>query len=174
MDFVTSDIINHPPDVVLAAFRDRLPEVAALIPDIKSITVISREEVGNTTKLHNLWEANREIPKALSKFLSPDMLKWDDYAEYFPGESRCTWRIELPAFSGAVDCFGSNHYKDLGDGRTELEMTGSLSLDLSKVPKIPRLLKRTLGPQVEKFVVALIQPNLSRTNQAVARLLASG
>ena len=174
MDFVTSDIIDHPRDVVFAAFRDRLPEVAALIPDIKSITVISREEVDGNTRLHNLWRAEREIPRALRKFLSPDMLKWDDYAEYQPTENRCTWRIELPAFSGAVNCSGYNHYKDLGGGRTELEMHGELSLDLGKVPGVPRLLKKTLGPQIEKFVVALIQPNLSKTNSAMAELLSRG
>ena len=44
-------------------------------------------------------------------------------------------------------------------------------LDVSKVKGVPKFLAKSIGPQVEKFVVALIKPNLEKTNVAIAAFL---
>ena len=46
--------INHPQQAVYIAYRDRLSEVAAYIPDIKEIRVESRKETDIGVTLHNL------------------------------------------------------------------------------------------------------------------------
>ncbi|MEQ9650765.1 MAG: hypothetical protein RLO52_35015, partial [Sandaracinaceae bacterium] len=56
----SESLIRHPQQTVYEAYRDRLPEIAAYIPDVKEILVEKREAVSEgLTKLHNVWIADR-------------------------------------------------------------------------------------------------------------------
>ena len=50
-------------------------------------------------------------------------------------------------------------------------LEGDLKIDLKKIPGVPRLLAGRMGPQVEKFIVSLISPNLQKVNDSLQRYL---
>ena len=162
--------IPHAQAKVYGAYRDRLPEVAAYIPDIKSITVVSREDVAHGCTLHNRWAADREIPKMVQRFLKPEMLCWDDYADWHDDAAYCDWRLSIPAFPTQVQCSGRNTF--VADGEhTRVVLTGELHIQASKIPGVPKLLARQLAPQIEKFIVRLITPNLEQVNRSLGTFL---
>ena len=163
--------IHHPRDRVFAAYRDRLPEVAAYIPDIKEIKVLSRKEEGGAIQLHNEWIAATEIPAAFKMFLKPEHLRWDDFAIWKDGEWACEWRIKTRVFTDAVSCSGRNVFVEDGPDKTRVKLQGDLTIKLEAIPGVPGFLGKRLAPQVESFIVKLITPNLERVNQSLERFM---
>jgi hypothetical protein len=163
--------IHHPRDVVYRTYRDRLSEIAAYIPDVKRIVVLSKEERAGGMKFHNEWVADREIPRLMQVVVKPEMLRWDDYADWHDGDWHCDWRLELRTLKDRVSCHGTNTFFELGSDHTKVVLAGSLEIDLSNFPGIPRILAGRLAPQVEKFIVSLITPNLEKVNGSLERFL---
>jgi hypothetical protein len=167
---LSESVIAHPVDKVFEAYRDRLPEVAAYLDDIREIVIKEREELDGAVRFHNVWSSDKEIPAVAQKFIKPEALNWDDHAKWFEADKRCEWRIETRAFTEALKCGGGTRLIAEGD-KTRVVLDGELTLDVAKIKGVPRFLAKTIGPQVEKFVVALIKPNLEKTNQAIAAFL---
>lgn len=167
----SESVIHHPREAVFEAYRDRLSEVAVYIPDIRQIDVLDRREEGTLVSLHNEWVADREIPKIARGFIRPEMLRWDDWARWDVSTQICTWKLGIRAFPEGVKCMGSNTFVDLGGGRTKVVLGGDLTVDVKKIPGVPRLLAGRVGPQVERFIVSLITPNLERVNSSLGRFL---
>ena len=69
--------------------RVELPDIAAYMPDVKKIEVLSRRETDDGVKLHNRWYASTELPKMLQSVVKPEWMQWDDYAEWSDSEG---WR----------------------------------------------------------------------------------
>lgn len=163
-------MIAHPRDAVFAAYRDRLSAIAAYIPDVREIAVQKREEADGIVTLHNIWKAQREVPTALKMVLKPESLEWDDYARWDQAAYICDWEIKTRVFREKVSCKGRNTFTIEG-GKTKVLLTGDLEIDMDAVPGVPRLLARKLGPQLEKFIVSLITPNLEQVNKSLERFL---
>lgn len=167
----SSSVIQHPLARVYRAYRDELPQIAAYMPNIKEIRCLAREEKAGGVKLHNEWSGKTEIPKVAQGIVKPDMVKWDDYADWDDATTSCQWRIATRFFTEKVRCGGHNRLSADGPGRTRVTLSGTLEIDLHDIPGVPRIFARTLAPQVEKFIVAMITPNLERTNQALGQYL---
>ena len=162
--------IAHPVARVFETYRDRLDEVAAYLDDIRAIRVLSREESGAVTRLHNEWASDKEIPAVASKFLRPEHLLWDDHATWDADALRCDWEIKTRAFTEALHCNG--HTRLVADGdATRVVLDGTLTLDASAMVGVPKFLAGRIVPQVEKFIVSLVTPNLEATNAAIGRFL---
>lgn len=172
MRFTSTSTIPFPREEVFRTYRDRLPEVVAFMDDIESVTVQDRREDGARVILHNEWSSAREVPKVAQGFLKPDQMKWDDYATWDEASFLCHFDIRTRAFRDAVSCKGTNTFRDLGD-KTEVVLDGDFEVDLKSIPGVPRLLAGRIAPQIEKFIIGLIQPNLETTNQAVSRFLSA-
>ncbi|MEM7151622.1 MAG: DUF2505 family protein [Myxococcota bacterium] len=170
MRIQSESVIAHPVASVFEAYRDRLPEVAAYLDDIREIVVQARDEQDGVVTLHNVWASDKEIPSVAKKFVKPEHLFWDDHAKWFTADQRCEWKIVTRAFTEAFSCSGQTRLVAEGES-TRIVLDGELSVDVSKVKGIPRFLARTIGPQVEKFIVSLIKPNLERTNVAIGEFL---
>jgi nitrogen fixation protein len=168
----SESLISHPQDVVYEAYRDRLPELAAYIPDVKEIVVESREEVGpGRVKLHNVWVADREVPVFARAIIKPEMLRWDDFADWRDDEHRVHWTLRLRVFTDQVTCAGTNTFVKVDDASTKVFLAGDLDIDLRNIPGVPRLLAGGLKPKIEKFIVELITPNLERINESLQQFL---
>lgn len=170
MRFTSTSTIHHPRDAVFAAYRDRLPDVVPYMDDIAAVVVLSRREEASRVHLHNEWASAAEIPAAASSFLSKDDTKWDDHAIWDASNHTCRFEIHTRVFRDAVHCTGTNTFTEVPGG-TRVVLEGEFSLDASKVTAIPRLLRGAIVPQVEKFIVSMIQPNLEKTNVAIGRFL---
>ena len=166
----SESLISHPIDVVFGAYRDRLPEMVSYLPDVQEIVVVKREDKGERVRLHNEWIADRDVPTFARSFIKPEMLRWDDFAEWHETELRCRWMLRLRVFSDAFSCSGTTSFRVDGSG-TRVMLDGELNLDLNKIRGIPKLMARTMGSKVESFVVGLITPNLERTNVALQSFL---
>lgn len=174
MKIHSESVIRHPREKVYLAYRDNLSALAAYIPDVKRIDVVSRDDVGDRVKLHNVWVGDREIPKVMQPFLKPDMLEWDDFADWDRATWSCAWNLRIRVFTENVTCRGVNTFAEVGAGATRLTLSGDLDIDLASMKGVPRLLAPTLKPQVEKFIVGLITPNLEKVNGALEKYLDAG
>lgn len=170
MRFTSTSTIPFPRDQVFETYRDRLSEVVAFMDDIESVTVLDRKEEAEKVVLHNEWRSAREIPKVARSFLKPDQMMWDDYAAWDASAYLCHFDIRTRAFRDAVRCKGTNTFEESG-GETKVVLDGDFDIDLKQIPGVPRLLAGRIAPQLEKFIISLIQPNLELTNEAVGRFL---
>jgi len=163
--------IPFPREVVFKAYRDQLPLLVPYLPNLKSITVVDRKEEGGKVILKNEWWAKTEIPRAAQGFLKPEMLSWYDYATWDEASFSNVWHLEMRAMREVVSCKGGNSFEADGPGATILHLRGELDLDLKRVPGVPRLLAGTIGPTVEKFVVAMLRPNLAEVAKGLEQYL---
>ena len=168
----SESLIRHSQEKVYAAYRDRLPEIAEYIPDVKEILVESREDVGSgVVKIHNVWIADRSVPIFARAFLKPEMLRWDDLAEWRDEEHRVHWTLKLRVFTDQVTCGGTNTFYEADNGQTRVVLDGDLDIDLKNIPGVPRMLAGGMKPKIEKFIVSLITPNLERVNESLQQFL---
>jgi hypothetical protein len=133
--------------------------------------VTSRAEEGPIVRLVNIWSGGGDIPAAVRSILSPDMLKWTDYATWDSDRWTCEWTIESHSFKEAVRCSGTNRFIEIDPDRTRLEIRGELQIDMKKVKVVPGFLASTLGRTVEQFMVKQITTNLTTVSGALAKHL---
>lgn len=152
--------IPFPMKAVFQAYRDHLPELVPYLHNVRAIEVKERKDDAGRVKLLNRWKGGGEIPSAVRKFLSEELLEWDDHAEWDEAAMTCAWRTVVPAFRDAVDAAGKNVYVEKAPGLTHLTIAGELKVDAGKVKGVPRLLAGTVSPAIESFLVAAIRPNL--------------
>ena len=153
-----------------AAYRDDLPKLAAYIPDVKEIVVKERVERAEGPKIWNRWIGTRELPRVLRGIIRPEMLQWDDFAEWSDASHHVDWRLSFPAFPDRVRCTGRNAFAADGNG-TKITLSGALEIDLRSLPGVPNLVARKVGPIAEEFIVRLVTPNLERVNMTLQRYL---
>ena len=60
-----------------------------------------------------------------------------------------------------------------GDDATQIRLTGSLQVYPERLPGVPRILARRVGPAVEKWLMNMVTPNLARLPRAIQALLDS-
>ena len=174
MDIRSAGVVSHPREVVFRTLRDRLQEVAAFIPNVAEITELERLEVApGRHEILTVWHGNAPIPAVARRFVKPEMLKWTERAVWDESGWTSDWSQETAVFTDRVRCSGQNRYVEL-DEATEIEIRGSLDIDLRSLPGLPGPLARRAAPAVERFIVMLIKPNLDRTVEAVSRLLNGG
>lgn len=173
MQINASSVIRHPLERVYRAYRDELADIAAFMPNIKEIRVLSRQDRPDGVTLHNEWAGKGEIPKIVQGILKPEMVKWDDYAEWDDPNRQCHWRIATRFFMENVQCSGTNRMAAEGDDATRVTLAGKLDIHLKGIPGVPGFLSSRIAPAVEAFIVALIRPNLEQVNQALERYLDS-
>ncbi len=163
----------YPLKDVFVAYRDHLPELVPYLHNVRAITVQSRTEEGGRVKLLNRWKGGGEIPSVVRKFISQELLEWDDHAEWDEAAMICHWRTVVPAFKDAVDARGRNLFTAKGPSVTSYTIEGELTVDAAKVKGVPRLLAGTVSPAVEAFLVAAIKPNLVSVAKGVEKFLAA-
>ncbi len=166
-------VIRHPLDRVYRAYRDELVEMSAFMPNIKEIKVLSRTDVPGGVKLHNEWAGKGEIPRMVRGVLTPDMVKWDDFGEWDDANHLCHWQIKTRAFTENCTCKGVNRLVAEGPSATRVTLSGTLDIHLKGIPGVPGFLASRVAPQVERFIIALITPNLEQVNQALENYLNS-
>ena len=170
MEIRSESRISYPRQRVYETYRDKLSEISAYMPDIKDIIVHSRAEADGQVKIHNEWISDREIPAVVAKIIKPEHLRWDDHATWHDDGFYVDWVIKTRAFTEAVTCSGRNAMIADGDN-TIVRLTGDLKITVTKIPGVPSFLAKRLAPQVEKFIIGLITPNLKNTNKSLQDFL---
>ncbi|MSP55918.1 MAG: hypothetical protein EXR69_09995 [Myxococcales bacterium] len=182
MQISSSSVIHHPRPRVFAAYRDELTEVVPFMTNVDAINVIKREEFCDSPSvgkgplrvtLHNEWVGRGEIPRAVQGIVKPEMIRWDDYAEWDEATWACRWELKVRVFRDSVRCSGTTRLLADGPSSTRVLVLGSLDIDLKEIPGVPRILAGTVKPAVEKFIVSLVTPNLEQMNVSLSSYLSS-
>lgn len=165
--------VRHPRSLVFRTYRDRLPDLVALLPNVSGVELLERREEGSRVHLVNRWRARGQVPKVAQGIVDPDMLTWIDRAVWDEEDWSCTWVFEPGFLPGKVDARGRNAFLPDGEGHTEVRIRGDLRLPESGLPGVPSLAAKVVVPQIERFVVALVTPNMARVTAALERFLDS-
>lgn len=166
--------IPFPRRDIFTVYRDKLPELLPYLPNVRGIEVKSRTDEGPITKFLNRWKGGGEIPAMVRKFLSEDLLEWDDYATWDEANFTTEWKTVVPAFRDAVDATGLNSFVEKAPGLTLYTIRGELKVDAGKVKGVPRILSGTISPVIEAFLVNAIKPNLIAVSDGVRKYLQAG
>lgn len=170
MDISVDHRVNHSRELVFRTMRDRMPDLAPLLPNVESIVVKDRKEEAGKVELVNLWKAAKtEIPTVARPFIDQSKLNWLDRARWTESDWRCVWSLEVGFMPERVKCGGETQYLEDGPGRTLVRMRGKLELDLKGL--LPGLIARSATPGVESFIVKLVQPNFEKTIEALSKFL---
>jgi len=171
MQLIVDTLLPFDRSLVFRTYRDELPKLVELVPNVRRVVVLSREDEGLISRLVNEWEGGGEIPAAARMVIGDSMLGWTDYATWNETAWTCEWRIETRAFREAVKCHGVNTYLEQGSGQTRIEIRGDLLIDTSKIRGVPKLLSKKVGNAVSEFLCAKVTPNLKATNEGLGRYL---
>lgn len=164
----TDATIGHPRDLAFRTVRDNMVEVGEHMPNITRIEVLEREEPEpGVVEFVNIWHGEGAIPAVAKPFIKASMLRWTDHARWDERDWSCEWRMETAFMTDRVTCSGRNVYETIDESRTRLHIEGDIGIDLAGFPGVPSIVARRARPAVEKFIVGLITPNLTKTASAV-------
>ncbi len=166
------DVIGFPQALVYETQRDEMANLVEYLPNIAKIDVLEREAIEGGVRLVNLWTAaETEVPALVRSFIKPEMLSWKDYARWNDASFSCEWRLEMNFFREQVKTTGRTTYTRIDDRSVRSVIEGVLEVDARNVPGVPRLLAGKIGPEIEKFVVKMITPNLKGVNRGIEQYL---
>lgn len=171
MKFSLVDEIPHPRELVFHTHRDKLQELVEYLPNVSSVVTETRDVEGAVVKLLNIWTGTSDdVPAPLRSLIKPENLRWVDRAAWDEARWRCDWEITISALPEAVSARGFSTFLDEG-GETVIQINGEFVVHPERVPGLPTFVAKAAAPALERFVIGLIQPNLRRSNQAVAQYL---
>jgi hypothetical protein len=164
MNFEKASVVSHPASVVLETMIERMHEIVPFLPSVNGIELISREEIPDgKLRIVRRWHGSMDnAPGALKPFLNEEIMAWTDTAVWTPADYRVDWTLST-SMGGLYDCSGTNFFEpdpQAPEGSTRMRVTGTLQVYPERLPGLPKFLGKRLAPQVEKFIVGLITPNL--------------
>lgn len=164
MEFTKSSKVSHPAKLILDLMIDRMEEIVPFLPNVESIELRERKELpGGRIRIVRHWQgAASNVPSALRPFVSKEALGWIDTAVWAPAEYKVDWEMST-TMSAFYECSGTNYFEPFpGEEQTatRVRVGGDLVIHADKLPGIPSFLGSRLVPQVEKFVIALLTPNM--------------
>lgn len=173
MKFEFKELIKHPRARVYDVLKNGLAAVVPLVPNVKSLKVLDRQELDNgETKIVNEWHGSPEgAPAIIRPFMKPEMNIWRDYAHWKDKEFLVHWRFEAPMFKNLYSCSGTNYIDDDGQGGAWVRLTGELITYPERIPGVPKMLAKKIAPAVEKWLLNLVSPNLAEMPRAVGQYL---
>ncbi|GBD27575.1 hypothetical protein HRbin30_02926 [bacterium HR30] len=178
MEFCRETKVHYPAALLLETMIERMEEIVPFLPNIASIeTLTKKKHRDGTWEIVRRWEARAEqVPSVARRFLSAELLQWLDYALWVPAEYKVEWRQEpvYRAARGLYQCHGTNFFlpdsKD-PNNTSRVRVSGFLEVHPERLPGVPAFLARRIAPQVEKFIIRLIEPNLAELAQGLETYL---
>jgi hypothetical protein len=175
MRFQRSSKVSHPAAVVLDIMMNRMDEVVPFMPSIESIEQKEKEDLGDgRMRIVRRWQASMDsLPAALRPFVPREAMSWIDTAIWTPAEYRVDW-VSTTGLSKFYDCSGTNFFEPHPQdpaAMTRIRITGELQVHADRLPAVPTFLASRITPQVEKFVVDMLAPNLTETADGLQKYL---
>lgn len=162
--------LPFPRALVYATYRDKLLELTRQMPNVKSVTLKSRQEQNGTTQQVHEWHGKSDIPGLLKAFISEDLLTWTDFANWKEAAFITDWRIQTHAFSEAIVWEGVDRYLEEGSG-TRVESKGVLALDPKGLKGVPGFLTGQVSRMAEEMLAKQAEPNFIEMSKCVQNYL---
>ncbi|MBI3784708.1 MAG: hypothetical protein HY270_15050 [Deltaproteobacteria bacterium] len=178
MRFSNSASLSHPASLVLETMIDEMEAIVPFLPNVESITTEKSEKLADgRLRIVRRWMGSlHAAPAVVRPFLSPEWLGWIDTAVWSPAEFKVDW-THTPTVShlaALYDCSGTNYFEpDPANPKasTCIRIGGDLVVHPNALPGVPRFLADRMAPQVEKFVINLVTPNLTDLVEGLQRYL---
>ena len=168
MELTNTSIINRPVDEVYNLVRDNLDKIVPYLPNVDKIEVKKHAPIDeNNLEVINHWYGKVEMPSLLKKFLVPEIFSWKDIAHWNDEKKNVTYKLQSFLANDLFDAQGTNSFKDLGDGTTELSIKCSVKIYPDKVPGVPRLLASKVKPMIESMLEKLVGPNMTSLGEGL-------
>jgi len=167
MRFNEQSTVSHPAPLILETMIERMEEIVPFLPNVESIETRESKKLKNgQLRIVRHWQGKADsIPSALRPFLSKEALGWIDTALWTPPEYKVEWQQSAlsPGIARLYECKGENYFEPNPDdpkNSSRIRILGNLDVHPDRLPGLPTFLGRTLAPQIEKFVIGMITPNL--------------
>jgi hypothetical protein len=174
--FELHDRITHPATLVLETMIERMETIVPFLANVESIARQERIELPHgRIQIVRRWQgAASAVPAPLSPFLSRDLFAWIDTAIWTPAQYKVNWThtAAVPQVAKLYECIGENFFEPdpaAPDTATRVRLTGNLSIHADAIPGVPTFLGRRLAPQIERFIVGMIEPNLANLATGLQR-----
>lgn len=172
MRFRYEERIAHPIDACFAGLRDHQPDLVPYLDGIEEIRVRERVEVGpGRLRLVNEWVSDYRPSGVVAKVLRPEWLRWLDTVTWDEPTRTWEWRLESIALSGLFLATGKNRMEPDGERATRFVIEGDLEVYVEKLPGIPSFVGRAVRPQVERFIVGMVEPRQREICAGLAKWL---
>ena len=164
--------LKYPVEQVYETFRDNPTALAAKIPQLEKVEVLSREDPSpEQTRVKIKFYGRTAIPDVIRPVLNPSMLRWVTEQDWDNvGRTNC-YKVETAHFKEWVNVGGKWTFCSDGNGGTVLTVAGHVHIKSEGIPGIPKPIAKVAGELVEKFIFHNAGPNLKRMMVALERLL---
>ena len=156
MQFRSVAVVKHPVEDVWPAMRDRLPEVAAGIASIASVSVESRRRLEDGGwRIVKVWRAAPPLPDFVARRVSEEMLSWTETGSWDESDLVCRWTIEPHHLRGRLQPRGTTTFGPAMGGRgTRLTFAGDLpsEAEAAAVPGWDAIVGPGVGPLIQRVV----------------------
>lgn len=161
MHLSNKEIIGRPLEQVYQLVRDDLAKLVPYMPNVNRIEVVSKKENGDVLELVNHWFAKADMPSLLKKFINPDIFSWKDTAIWRNNDHCVDYKLESFLANDLFDAHGTNTFKAIGEGKTELVVSCHITIYPEKVPGVPRLIAKQVTPAIEALLEKILAPNMT-------------
>jgi hypothetical protein len=162
--------LPFPRPLVYATYRDKLLELAMQMPNVKSVTLKSRQAQNGTVQQVYEWRGKSDIPAMLKAFISEDLLTWTDFATWKAAAFTTDWQIRPHAFSEAILWTGEDQYLAEGTG-TRILSKGELSINPKRLKGVPDFLSGQVSRVAEELLAKQMEPNFVEMSRCVQKYL---
>ena len=174
MKFQEHARVSLPAERVFELVAERVEDLVPFLPNVASIRTQAQERRDAfRTKTRRIWQAlPGTLPRAFRPFLRPEMMRWTDISLWDSSDFSETWHLETPTGAKLYTCTGFNAFRphtDNPEAETMMSFSGELTLHPEHVRGVPRVIGRRLVPQVEAFIVSVIQRNFMEVVTALRR-----
>ena len=108
----------------------------------------------------NRWYAHAEIPAAAKKFISPDLMSWQDTATWDGASLKVEYTLQSFVANELFKARGTNTFKATSDGYTDLTVSCEVEIYPEKLPGLPRFIAGAVKGPVEETIKRILTPNL--------------
>lgn len=174
MDFKRVSIVKYPVEAVWLTMRDKMPEVASLLDEIKTIDLIS-SEADDTGKLNvtKVWSAAPSLPDFVRKHISDDMISWTEHGIWQDDTKACHWNITSHAFNEAIHCEGITQFQSaLGGKGTRITFSGTINIDMKQLSHKIMVAQAIPAQVIELIAKNIIPRNFAESTKGVEAYLA--
>jgi hypothetical protein len=178
MHFEKTSKISHPASAVLDTMIERMEAIVPFLPNIESIETQKKQKLRDgRVRIERRWQGTSDsAPAAVRPFLSRDLMAWIDRALWTPADYKVEW-AHSTCSSGVARLYGCSGVNFFGpdpddpENATRIRITGDLTVYPDQLPGVPGFIASRLAPQVEKFIIELIAPNLTDVASGLQRYL---
>lgn len=157
-----------PVTVVYEAARDNLEKLAAWLPNIVTITVQERKDVGATTYITSKWQGKSILPDIIGSIIKGPDMGWIDRSEWVNDKHIHNWKCEPFIFKDYISVNGTDIFSEDVE-HTKITTHGTINVNFMNYPLIPTLLKQKINEQISHVISSLIEPNFIAAITAIEK-----